>query len=131
MGTVALTKETFNETIQDNDTVFVDFWAEWCGPCRSFAPTYEEASNQNPDIVFGKVDTEDQVELAQMFGIRSIPTLMVFRDQIILYAQPGALPGNMLTDLIGQVKALDMEDVRAQMEAQEAEEVSEEASETV
>lgn len=136
MGTVALTKETFNETIQDNDTVFIDFWAEWCGPCRSFAPTYEEASNQNPDIVFGKVDTEDQVELAQMFGIRSIPTLMVFRDQIILYSQPGALPGNMLTDLIGQVKALDMDDVRAQMEAEEAseeasEEVSEEASETV
>jgi thioredoxin len=131
MGTVALTKETFNETIKDNDTVFVDFWAEWCGPCRSFAPTYEEASNQNPDIVFGKVDTEDQVELAQMFGIRSIPTLMVFRDQIILYAQPGALPGNMLADLIGQVKGLDMDDVRAQMEAHEAEEASEEASETV
>lgn len=130
MATVALTKETFDKTIQDNETVLVDFWAEWCGPCRSFAPTYEESSNQHGDIVFGKVDTEDQQELAQMFGIRSIPTLMVFRDQIILFAQPGALPGNMLEDLIGQVKALDMDDVRAQLEAQEAEE-TEEAAESV
>jgi thioredoxin 1 len=130
MATVALTKETFDKTIQDNETVLVDFWAEWCGPCRSFAPTYEEASNQHGDIVFGKVDTEDQQELAQMFGIRSIPTLMVFRDQIILFAQPGALPGNMLEDLIGQVKDLDMDDVRAQLEAQEAEE-TEEAAESV
>lgn len=130
MATVALTKETFDQTIKDNDTVLVDFWAAWCGPCRSFAPTYEEASNQHTDIVFGKVDTEDQQELAMMFGIRSIPTLMVFRDQIILYAQPGALPGNMLEDLIGQVKAIDMDDVRAQMEAPAAEEAEQE-SETV
>lgn len=118
MATVALTKETFEQTIQDNDTVIVDFWAEWCGPCRSFAPTFEAASEEHTDIVFGKVDTEDQQELAQTFGIRSIPTLMVFRDQVILYAQPGALPGNLLEDLIGQVKALDMDEVRTQIAAQ-------------
>lgn len=130
MATVALTKDTFDETIRDNDTVFIDFWAEWCGPCRSFAPTYEAASEKHDDIVFAKVDTEDQQELAMAFGIRSIPTLMVFRDQIILYSQPGAIPGNMLDDLIGQVKAIDMEDVRAQIAEQNGSdeaEVSEEA----
>jgi thioredoxin 1 len=119
MATVALTKENFDQTIQDNETVFIDFWAEWCGPCRSFAPTYESTSEQYPDIVFGKVDTEDQPELAGAFGIRSIPTLMVFRDQIVLYAQPGAIPGNMLESLITQVKELDMEQVRAQIASQE------------
>ncbi len=126
MATVALTKENFDQTIQDNETVFIDFWAEWCGPCRTFAPTYEAASEKHEDIVFAKVDTEDQQELAMQFGIRSIPTLMVFRDQIILYAQPGALPGNMLEDLIGQVKALDMDSVRAQIAAQEAQEAQDE-----
>lgn len=130
MATVALTKDTFDEAIRDNDTVIVDFWAAWCGPCRSFAPTFEAASEKHDDIVFAKVDTEDQQELAMAFGIRSIPTLMVFRDQIILYSQPGALPGNMLEDLIGQVKAIDMDDVRAQIAEQNGSdeaEVSEEA----
>lgn len=122
MATVALTRENFDQTIQDNDTVFIDFWAEWCGPCRSFAPTYEKSSEEHQDIVFGKVDTEDQPELAGMFGIRSIPTLMVFRDQVILYAQPGAIPGHMLEDLISKVSEVDMDEVRSQIAAHEHEE---------
>ncbi len=115
MSTVELTKDTFESTIVDNDVVLVDFWAEWCGPCRSFAPTYEKVAGDHPDIVFGKVDTEDQQELASYFGIRSIPTLMIFRDQIGIYSQPGAIPEAALRDLISQALALDMDVVREEI----------------
>lgn len=115
VATIALTKETFEQTIVDNDMVLVDFWAEWCGPCRSFAPVYEKVSDQHPDAVFAKVDTEAEPELAQYFDIRSIPTLMVFRDQIGIYSQPGALPEPALADLITQANALDMDAVREEI----------------
>jgi len=121
MPTLELTKDNFQATIADNDTVLIDFWASWCGPCRSFGPVFEKAAEENPDLVFAKVDTEAQQELAAAFGIRSIPTLMVFRDQIVLYSQPGALPAPMLEDLIGQVRALDMDEVRRSIAAHEAE----------
>ena len=102
MATVNLTKDTFEQTILDNDLVLVDFWAEWCGPCRSFAPTYEKVSEKYENVVFGKVDTEAEQELAGYFQIRSIPTLMAFRDNIGVFSQPGALPEDVLVDLIGQ-----------------------------
>ena len=117
MATQELTLDNFEQTIRDNDTVIVDFWAEWC---RSFAPTFEQASEKNDEIVFGKVDTEAQQQLAQSFGIRSIPTLMVFRDNVMLYNEPGALPPEALDDLISQVKGLDMEDIHRQIAEQEA-----------
>jgi len=115
MATIDLTKDTFEETILNNDTVFVDFWAEWCGPCRAFGPVFEKLSEQHPDIVFGKVDTEAEQELAGYFQIRSIPTLMAFKDKIGVYSQPGALPENSLADLIEQINALDMDEVRKEM----------------
>ena len=116
MATIELTKETFEDTILKNDTVIVDFWAEWCGPCKMFAPTFEKVSADHPDIVFAKVDTEDQQELAGYFNIRSIPTLMVFRDQVGIYSQPGALPEPAFRDLIDQAMALDMDAVRKEIE---------------
>ncbi len=112
MATVNLTKDTFEDTILNNETVLVDFWAEWCGPCRMFGPVYEKLSEQHPEIVFAKVDTEAEQELASYFQIRSIPTLMAFRDRIGIYSQPGALPEDVLGDLIAQIKALDMDEVR-------------------
>ena len=115
MATVTLNKDNFESTISDNDTVIVDFWASWCGPCTQFAPVFEDASEQHDDIVFGKVNTEEQQELAQSFNVSSIPTLMVFRENVLLYSQPGALPSEMFTDLIGQVKGLDMEQVHKQI----------------
>lgn len=116
MPTIDITKDTFESTVEDNGIVLVDFWAEWCGPCKSFAPTYEDASDKHPDVVFAKVDTEAEQELAGAFGIRSIPTLMAFRDKVVLYSQPGALPSDALEDLVQQVKALDMEQVMADIE---------------
>ncbi|MDN3260761.1 thioredoxin [Streptomyces sp. CSDS2] len=118
-STVELTKENFDETVSGNEFVLIDFWASWCGPCRSFAPVYEKAAEDNPDLVFGKVDTEAQPELAAAFEIRSIPTLMIVRDQVAVYAQPGALPAPALADLIKQARALDMDEVRKSVAAQQ------------
>ncbi|KES08208.1 thioredoxin [Streptomyces toyocaensis] len=119
-STVELTKENFDQTVTDNGFVLIDFWAAWCGPCRQFAPVYEKAAEENPDLVFGKVDTEAQPELAAAFGIQSIPTLMIVRDQVAVFAQPGALPEAALTDVIGQARKLDMDDVRKQIAEQQA-----------
>jgi thioredoxin 1 len=117
---VTLTAENFNATIEENDIVLVDYWAEWCGPCRMFGPIYEEVAQANPDIVFGKVDTEAEQGIAAAFQIRSIPTLMIFRDQILLFSQPGALPKHVLEDLVRKTRELDMNEVRRQIAAQQA-----------
>ncbi|CAL9660143.1 thioredoxin [Streptomyces sp. enrichment culture] len=119
-STVELTKENFDQTVTDNDFVLIDFWAEWCGPCKQFGPVYEKAAEANPDLVFGKVDTEAQPELAQAFGISSIPTLMIVREQVAVFAQPGALPEAALTDVIGQARKLDMDEVRKAVAEQQA-----------
>ena len=124
MPTIEITKDTIHDTIENNDIVLIDFWAEWCGPCKTFGPTFEKVSDRYADddlsIAFAKVDTEDQQELAAGFGIRSIPTLVAFRDQIGIFSQPGALPEEALDDLIGQIKELDMDAVRSEI-AQETE----------
>jgi len=118
MATIKLTADNFKETINSHDIVIIDFWADWCGPCRSFAPTFEAASEKYPDIAFAKVNTEEEREMAGGFNIRSIPTLMVFREQVILYAEAGALPASALDQLIEQVKGLDMAKVKAEIEAE-------------
>lgn len=120
MATVELTEATFDDTVADNDIVFVDFWAAWCGPCRVFGPIYERVAGQHDDIVFGKVDTEAQPALAARFGIRSIPTLAILREGILLFAQPGALPEEALEDLVAQVRDLDMDEVRRAADEEEA-----------
>jgi thioredoxin 1 len=120
MATVDLTADTFEATVEEGGILFIDFWADWCGPCKAFAPVYERVSEDFPDVVFGKVDTEAEQELAGAFGIRSIPTTVVFKEGIGVFMQPGALPEDALRDLVAKVKDLDMDEVRAEIEAQEA-----------
>jgi thioredoxin 1 len=121
MATVDLTKENFEDVVTKNDLVIVDFWAPWCGPCKGFAPVFETASDQHPDVVFAKVNTEEQQELAGHFAIRSIPTLMVFREKVILFSQAGALPASALESVVTQAQALDMKQVHADVAQQEKE----------
>ncbi len=120
VATVEVTQENFNQVVNGNNMVIVDFWAPWCGPCRSFAPAYEAASEKHPDVVFAKVNTEEQQALAGYFQIRSIPTLMIFREKIIIFAQPGALPAAALEQVIEKAKALDMNEVRREIEKEQA-----------
>ena len=116
VASVEVTQENFHQIVSGNNMVIVDFWAPWCGPCRSFAPAYEAASDKYPDVVFAKVNTEEQQALAGYFQIRSIPTLMIFREKIIIFAQPGALPASALEQVIGKAKSLDMNEVRREIE---------------
>jgi thioredoxin 1 len=119
MAVVELTKENFEQVVTSNPTVIVDYWAPWCGPCRGFAPVFEKVAEKNPDIVFAKVNTDDEQEIAAHFQIRSIPTLMVFRDQIIVFSQPGAMPQGTFEQVVEKTKALDMDEVRKQIASRE------------
>ncbi len=120
MPTIEVTKDNFEEVITKNEMVILDFWASWCGPCKAFAPTFDAASEKYPDVVFGKVNTEEQQELAGHFQIRSIPSVMLFREQVMLFGQPGAMPAAGLDGVIGQAKALDMGKVRAEIAEEQA-----------
>ena len=120
MATVDVTKENFEEIVTKNSMVILDFWAAWCGPCKAFAPAFEAASEKYPDVVFGKINTEEQQELAGHFQIRSIPNVMLFRDQIVLFSQPGTMPPAGIDSVIEQAKALDMDKVRAEIAEAEA-----------
>ena len=119
MAAIELTNENYQDTIDKNDIVLVDFWASWCGPCQSFGPVFEAAAENNPDMVFAKVNTEEERELAAHFQVRSIPMLAIFREQILVFSQPGALPASALDQLIGQVRELDMDKVRADIAEQQ------------
>jgi len=122
MATLEMSEPMFAETIENNELVLLDFWAEWCGPCKAYGPVYERVSEEFPDVVFGKIDTEEQQALAGMFGIRSIPTTIAFKQGIGVFMQPGALPEDALRDLVQQLQNLDMDEVRAEMAEREAEE---------
>jgi thioredoxin len=120
MATVALTQDNFDQVVNGNDMVLIDFWAPWCGPCKGFAPVFEAASEKHTDIVFAKVNTEEQQELAATFNIRSIPTLMLFRDKVVLFSQPGALPGSALEQVIAKGKEIDMAAVHKEIAERDA-----------
>jgi thioredoxin len=124
MSTLELTQQNFNATIENNEIVLIDFWASWCGPCQMFAPIFEQAAEQHPDILFAKIDTESEQQLAAMFNIRSIPTLVALREQIVVFSQAGALPGSALDTVIERVQALDMDDIRKDVAARKEQETA-------